>query len=189
MSDFNYFSITNDGYTVNAGGPNPYTVTELPEGNKFLPENPEDYSDILKFSNRQGFSLTDVQVAHGDEDCVDINNHCSNITLQGRFGVKGLGSQCFTIKGGSENIFVSGVIQTPGTSTDVEIGNWSDQSYNKSSNIHIDLRRADGKPVRVRIGRAENVHLGANCKKDILGSIGLTIYWWAKWAFVKVTGK
>lgn len=188
MSDFNYFSITNDGYTIDAGGPNPQTVTELPTDNKFTPANPGQYNDILKLSNKQGLSLTNVQVSHGQEDCVDINNHCANITLQGEFGVEGSGRQCFTIKGESKDIFISGVIHTPGNSTDVEIGNWSDQSYGLSSNIHVDLRRADGKPVRVRIGRAENVQLGANCKKDVIGSLLMTAYWWLKWTVRKISG-
>lgn len=188
MSDFNYFSITNDAYTIGAGGPNPQIVSELPVDNKFTPENPEQYNDILKFSNRQGISLTGVQVSHGKEDCVDINNHCTNITLQGEFGVNGNGRQCFTVKGGSEDIFISGVIHTPGNSTDVEIGNWSDQSYNLSKNVQVNLRRADGKPVRVRIGHAENVYLGANCQKDIIGSLLMTAYWWIKWSIRKISG-
>lgn len=176
MSDFNYFSIDANGYTIDAGGPNPQTVTELPADNIFMPADASQYSDILKFSGRQMFSLTNAKVSQGREDCVDINNKCANITVQGMFAVDGSGKQVLTIKGESRDIFISGVIVKPGSKTDVEIGNWSDQSKKKSTNIHVDLRRADGKPVRVVIGHADNVHLGPNCKKDAWKSFLLTVY-------------
>lgn len=176
MSDVNYFSISNDGYTIDAGSPDARQVTELPEGNSFTPLRRDKYSDILKFSNRQSFSLTNVYVSQGKEDSVDINNRCSNITLQGNFAIEGYGKQVFTIKGGSKDIFISGVIENPGNHTDVEIGNWSDQSKEKTTNVQLNLRRMDGKPVRVIIGHASNITLGGNCKKDVWGSLLLQVY-------------
>jgi hypothetical protein len=114
---------------------------------------------------------------------------CSNIVLKGDFGVNGWkGLHAFTIKGGSSNIHISGLIHSRGSETDVDIGGWSDQTYNKSTNIFVDVKHIDGKPVRVRIGRATNVTLGAGCKEDKLGSLGLTAYWWFKWTVRKILG-
>lgn len=183
--DRNYFSISQNKFTVDSGGPNPHEVTELPTDNIFSPaDGAKNYSDILKFSNQQNFTLMGCAVDQGSEDSVDMNKFCRNITLDGQFGVGGGGSQVITIKGGCDTIWVTGISY----GNRVEIGNWSDQTYDKSRNIVLNLTSSNGKPINVSIGRAENVSCQVDCKKDLFGSLKITMYWWLKWIIRKILG-
>lgn len=200
MSDINYFSIGRtpqeiadnkpNTYTVDVGLPSQHNVDELPSDLKFDPDNPSIYNDILKFSGAANVSLLNgVVVAQGKEDSVDMNRFCTNITLQGDFGMGNVqGNSAFTIKGGSKDIQLFGTIHNRNKETDVDIGNWSDQTYDESTNISVHVNHADGKPVRVRIGRASNITLGENCKEDKFGSLQLKAYWWFKWLVRKILG-
>lgn len=189
MGDYNYYSVGASSITVNAGGPDTYNVDKLPDDLVFAPDPNKKHSDILKFSQSVDQTLDGVTVSQGLEDAVDMNNRCRNIVLKGDFGVNGWkGLHAFTIKGGVENIRISGLIHSRGSETDVDIGGWSDQCYNLSKNIFVDVKHSDGNPVRVRIGRATSVTLGAGCKENKLASLGLTTYWWFKWLVRKVMG-
>lgn len=183
MSDRNYFSISQNKFTVDSGGPNPHEVTELPADNVFSPpDGAKNYSDILKFSNQQGFTLMGCRVDQGTDDSVDMNRFCKDIVLDGTFGIGVGGNQVLTIKGGCKNIWVTGTSH----GNRVEIGNWSDQTYDLSENILVNLTSVNGQPIMVSIGRAKNVSLQGNCKKDTFGSLKLTAYWWIKWIVRKI---
>jgi hypothetical protein len=184
MSDFNYFSITNDGYVIGAGGPNPIHVEHLPVDGEFLPNDPLQYSDVLKFSKRSYMSLSDIKVAQGKEDAVDINNKCKYLALHGEFGIGGGGKQVITIKGGSEHITFTGVSH----GNNIEIGNWSDQSTNFTSNVTLNLKSANGKPIKVSIGRAKDIKLAGDCKKNLLGSVLVTAWWWVMYLYTEIFG-
>lgn len=185
MSDRNYFSISQNKFTVDSGGPNPHEVTELPSDNVFSPpDGAENYSDILKFSNQQGFTILGCKVDQGKEDAVDMNRGCEDIILDGEFGIGAGGSQVITVKGGCKNIWVTGISH----GSRIEIGNWSDQTYNYSENIVLNLRSTNGSTIKVSIGRAKNVSLQGDCKKDTFGSLKLTAYWWIKWIVRKILG-
>lgn len=184
-TDRNFFSISRNKFTVDADGPNPHEVTELPSYNIFRPlDGAKNYSDILKFSDQQGFTLIGCQVDQGKEDSVDINNFCREITLDGKFGIGGGGNQVITIKGGCDTVWVTGTSY----GNRIEIGNWSDQTYNKSKNIVLNIASANGQPIKVYIGRAENVSCQGNCKKDTFGSLKITAYWWFKWIIRRILG-
>ena len=175
-ADCNYFSINHGQYIVDCGLPTGHEVFVLPTNNEFLPPSASTYSDILKFSNQQNYVLENAKVAQGKEDSVDINNNCSNIILSGEFGIGGGGTQVMTIKGHSTNINIVGTSH----GNRIEIGNWSDQSYDVSENITLNINSVNGKPIMVAVGRATNIKLLGDCKKDLMRGILISAYWWIK---------
>jgi hypothetical protein len=186
--DVNYFSI-GEFYVYYAGTDNPVYVDSIPNPPVFTPEKPEEFSDIFKVSqNKAPVLVENAVISQGHEDAIDINNRCNDVTLlNATIGVTGKGDQAITIKGGSRKIRISGVLHSRSKSkVDVDIGNWSDQSYNLSEDIELNLTHIDGKPVNVRIGRAKNIKLSGSCKKMVIASILLKAYWWLKWAVRKV---
>lgn len=58
-----------------------------------------------------------------------------------------------TIKGGSHNITLKNVtLYWHGSETDIDIGNWSDQSDELTTNVRlVNVLSHDDKPVRVRV--------------------------------------
>ena len=62
------------------------------------------------------------------------------------------------------------------------------QTYNYNENIVLNLRSTNGSTIKVSIGRAKNVSLQGDCKKDTFGSLKLTAYWWIKWIVRKILG-
>lgn len=118
---------------------------------------PDDtYADTLKITggNRDGRIFV-IRIHGGYEDCIDINNHAENIAVHATEMHSG-GKYIATIKGHSRNITLRGVIHAPGKSCDIEIGNWSDQCGADTGPVFLDLARADGKPVHVRLLAACN---------------------------------
>jgi hypothetical protein len=112
--------------------------------------DPAQIADTIKLSGVRNFELTLLgEVVGGYEDCVDINNRCSNVTIYARDGFCGTGRYVLTIKGGSQDIYVSGPVLAPGRECDACLGNWSDQSREPTTNVGLDLSR-DGRPVRWR---------------------------------------
>lgn len=156
------------------------------DGRTFSPANPAKYASILKVSHSVGVSGAALVVANGKENAVDINV-CKDVTLCGDFGSSGsYGDQVITIKGGSEDIVISGVIHSNGGRARVQIGQWSDQSYNLSRRITLDLVSDDGSKVDVVIGRATEVTLRGGCVEIKWKGRLLTAYWWIKWTVRKV---
>jgi hypothetical protein len=134
-------------------------------------------------------TLSGIQVYQGDQDSVNLQNLAHNISLQGDFALGTTsGLQAFTIKGGVYNIAINGVIHQHGSYCDVCVGEWSDQSYNDTSNVVVNLTATDGKVVKVIARYGCGLTLQGACKRDIIGSIELTAYWWIKWLARKVTG-
>jgi hypothetical protein len=147
MADKNYISHCNEKNVMITG------ETIVP---------PDDtYSDTLKFSNVNGFSVLDCNITGGKEDCVDImrgSKHGSiclcELTPKGKYGV--------TIKGGVENITISDTILTCGGSeTDIDIGNYENASTPRNQPVQVvtisNVRRKDGRRVRVRLLNCNNV--------------------------------
>jgi hypothetical protein len=140
MSDKNYHSI----YAERVGQ---RTLGDL------VPPD-DSYSDTLKFG---GFSFDGEVVAGrivgGREDCVDMNNvrdihvRAEVFEPRGRF--------LATIKGGSTDCELSGTVVGHGTETDVDLGNWSDQSKEVTRGTCLCLISTDGSPIRVRVLLAE----------------------------------
>ena len=108
---------------------------------------PDDIADTLKFSGVRDFTLTvKGEVPGGYEDCIDVNNVCKNVTVfveklcpRGRY--------CATIKGGSENIKIVGIMVQHGEATDVSLGEHSDQSMMPTTKVHLGITPIDGRKV------------------------------------------
>lgn len=112
---------------------------------------PSEVSDTVKCST----GLTDFRLylgsVHGGlEDALDINNRCCNLEIVAQQWVfdPGHSKLGFTIKGGSRNIKISGEVFGDPL---VDIGNASDQSHDPTTGVHLNLRRRDGEPIRVRV--------------------------------------
>ena len=113
------------------------------------------FADALKCSTGlTEFSGSFGRVISGTEDAIDINNRCDGIVLHASAWVL-RGKMGITIKGGSRNVSISGVIEGHGREADVDLGNWSDQSHEWVTNTRLNLRTTDGSPVRVRVLAAE----------------------------------
>lgn len=123
------------------------------EGLRLEPPNlGADFDDILKLSNARNCFFRGVEVVAGRqrENAIDLNRNSSG----NRFDetILDAGKQCaILIKGGScFNIFSDVLIRKPGGHSDIYIGDYSDQSRAKSTdNLFDNVRRSDGKPVRV----------------------------------------
>lgn len=137
--------------------------------------DPERYDDLLKISGKRNVTVRFFK-AEGDgyhfEDGVDLNRECADVVLMdGRVGA-GRKGVAVTIKGGScDTQLVRLIVTRPGRYCDIEIGNWSDQSWKSCDGTIIeDCLRSDGQPVRVAWGR------GARPK--ITGGHVKIVWWW-----------
>jgi hypothetical protein len=113
-------------------------------------------ADTLKFTS-QLYNLEGHYgyVKAGYEDVVDINNRSSWVVLFGdTWDISG-SKYGFTIKGGSHDCAIHGTIRGHGRECDVDLGNWSDQSNDKTRRIVLNLRSEDGSPIRVRVLNAD----------------------------------
>ena len=200
--DQNYLSFNRDSIVWFAGTDEEREETDpIPQPLNLLPEKPKKWDSILKFSNRKDTRLLDIWVDQGKENAVDINNESSGLILQGNFGTKqSEGEQVITIKGGSHNITMFGKVHSQGTDADLEVGCWSDESYDVSHNLNLSGLSRDSddyRPITVVFGRVNNPIMAALGKpKDIQlpkgakvlfwASIGEIIYWHLKYAAVKL---
>ena len=156
------------------------------------PPNPENYDDILKFSNVQNANVYDCDInpkGGNKEDGVDINRFCKNIRMV-KTSIRSGEKYAVTIKGGSEDILLQNVIilGRGKEGVDIDIGNYSDSTMKKSQNIMLaNVNRADGKPVTLRVGHAKNIFItDSNIKKLRFQSIGLKLYVYFKYLLVKL---
>jgi hypothetical protein len=58
----------------------------------------------------------------------------------------------FTVKGDSQGVRVSGLVKGDPL---FDIGNASDQSHELTTGVRLNLKRIDGKPIRVRVLRGD----------------------------------
>lgn len=110
-----------------------------------------EIADTIKCSTGlRDFSLRLGTVVGGREDALDVNNHCCNLDIHADrwFFEDGHSRMGFTVKGDSHNIRISGEIVGDPL---VDLGNASDQSHVWCTGVRLNLRRASGLPVRVRV--------------------------------------
>lgn len=195
--DKNYLSLNKDSVVWFAGTPEAHQGS-LPYPLDLLPAAPQDWDSVLKFSGRHNTELGMVKVAQGRENSVDMNNQCAGLSLEGEFGVGGGGGdQIFTIKGGSTDILIKGIVHSEGKKASIVIGAWSDQSTKPSSHIDLSLlRHISGRPLTVILGRVNHalVSILRGSSPDIAlppgarikrwASLGEWLYWWAKRIYV-----
>jgi hypothetical protein len=109
------------------------------------------WSDTLKItSGCRDFTVLAQEIWGGQEDCVDVNNKTSIITVHCD-AWRPQGKYLATIKGGSRSVALHGNVMSHGTEVDVDIGNHSDQSDEITSDIILDLWSKTGKPIYVRV--------------------------------------
>lgn len=179
--DVNYLSIGADGCAIDAGSPNVVNIP-FPTDFDLSKIDGSKYASVLKISGRFVGEISNAIAPQGKECAVDINT-LAVVTLQGQFGSSdSSGDQIFSVKGGAKAI-IKGVLYGAGNrmKADVLVDNWADLIYDGST---VDLTEAShvlGRKINVvkRYG-ASKVILGKNAKVDVIRSIGLTIYWWAK---------
>jgi len=122
-------------------------------------KDPADFDDLLKISHCRGlvFSNFVVQGAGRQrENAIDLNRECSGVLLIG--GTVEAGKQnAITIKGGCTNTILRRiVILRPAKKCDIELGNHSDQSAQRTTHTYLhDVTRSDGQRVRVTVGHAD----------------------------------
>lgn len=176
--DFNYFNLPGDGYDLNS--PETPSLTAL---------DSTSFSSALKISHKTNIRGSDLRVAQCNENAVDITiSH--NVNLTGRFGVlddggkQGRADQVITIKGGCSNVSVAGTVCSRPTRTRaaIQLGNWMDQDYSLNRDIHLKLTNQDGSPTTFSTGWVApfSVH-GSGMKWLFWESVGLKLYWVAKW--------
>ena len=185
-ADRNYLSISQNTYQLYAGTDHPESIETLPSPLLILRDG-EKWDSYLKVSNSMGLSL-EGQMPQGMENALDCNNRTRDSSIIAAFGMGGgEGDNVITVKGGCKNLTVAGVIHSNGRVADVTAGAWSDQCYDRSTDLDFSgLTRADGKPVTFVLARCSRVKLPPRAKVLRLKSLGYEVYFWLKWAAVKV---
>lgn len=199
----NLISISSGIASFGAGGSNPQWIPTLPSpliidpSHLFIPlpsgysDSPTGYDASLKVSdNTSNLTITGAWVCQGYEDSLNLNDHASSNHLAGDWSTTGApGLRVITVKGGSSSNVIAGVIHQHGTSEDVKVGDWSDQSYDTSSiNDLSGLSMSDSSPITIVLGRAAGTILPPKAKVLFWKSLGLKAYWWAKWLSRSIPG-
>lgn len=143
----------------------------------------EQYDDLLKISHCRNMAFRHLVVAPGGrqrEDAVDIMRFSRDIAISSA-RLRG-GKYVVTIKGGSRDIaLVDVLIERPANGregVDIDIGNFSHNALGRTGAVLLaNVSRSDGKPVRVRVGWAdEPVIVGGNVKVLRFQSLLLKAY-------------
>jgi hypothetical protein len=130
-------------------------VGTLIEG-RMIPEkdiNPLNYSDVLKFSNCQGVTVSNCTIEGGKEDCIDAvrgsNYTIKNCNLSPY-------TNGITLKGSINGVVLQNLIfDGHGSDCDIDIGqfdNYWSIGRAPTRNIQIvNVHATDGRPVKVRL--------------------------------------
>ena len=161
MSDTNYKPLdfanihgTSDRWIevlVDARDPEEWVITGHPNPamNDTHPAPDMTHSDTIKVS---GCSYLRVIVTGrlrgGVEDCLDVNNKSEHIEIHADEWESG-GLFVATLKGGSKFIRLTGCIVKHGSEMDIDLGNWSDQSMERTRYVMLRLECLDA--VRYRV--------------------------------------
>lgn len=151
-------------------------------------EDPLSYDDTLKLSHATNFIGRRLWVQGGSENAVDMNRRCGAVRIEDSTFAGG-GQCAVVVKGGSTDIALARVtIVEPKGAYDIELGGWSDQSDELTRRISLaDVRRGDGQPVRVVVGRSERPTIvGGNCRVLFWRSLALKLFWWARYSARKL---
>lgn len=140
------------------------------------------YADALKLSNVSNAEIKGCHIYGGKEDCIDINRGCQLISIS-KCDLIPAGKYAVTIKGGSRVVCLSDVIiHDHGAETDIDIGNWSDQSAELTTGVYLNnVTMVDGSPVRCRVlwGEAPTV-AGGNVKVTVVPRVLVWAWRWLR---------
>ncbi len=148
------------------------------------------WQDTCKFHQRKNLAFSNFEiVTAGTEDGVDIGTGCVG-NIFDNFTVAG-GNQVLTLKSGSSrNNLTNWTVTKHGRVVDVELGNWSTTNpVGDSSNVFISWKSTDGKPITYayRLG-SKPIWAKTNTKHLWWRSIGITVYWGAKYFWHRILG-
>ena len=138
--------------------------------------DPATRDDLLKISRKHDVAVRAFAAASDGshrEDGVDIMNESERILLENGRVQAGRRGVAITNKGGNRGVTCRRllIVAPYGRFTDIEDGNWADQSWRKTTGtVYDEIARADGQPVRYAWGRADRAQL-RNGKYRI-------VWWW-----------
>jgi len=199
VNDQNYLSFCGDFdgslYRTVFGQPpellrqGPLPVFEIPELTIDLPAlgiDASQFSDVLKFSRAVHMHFGKVLVRTGgtqQENAVDFNFECSGIVID-ELELEEGSENALTIKGGSGPVAIRKLTiqRSAAAHCDIELGGYSDQSWEKTECISIgEVIMTDGSPCRIRWEHAAKptVVIGA-VEWMFWESLAIRGYVWAK---------
>lgn len=112
---------------------------------------PTDTHDTIKITDCDNGEFHAERVVGGIEDCADLNNRCRKIIVGTHETIwEPRGKYVFTCKGGCEDIEFRGIIRGRGKEVDIDLGNLSEQSSERTRNIFLNVRSEDGSPITWR---------------------------------------
>ena len=133
----------------------------------------DTYADTLKLSHADFIEVIRCVIYGGHEDCIDINRDCVDVLVKDCRLIPD-GKYAVTIKGGSCMVHLQNVvIDVHGSETDIDIGNWSDQSGFLTTGVVLEnVTMADGSPVRCRVLWGEKpMVVGGNVKVTVVPKV------------------
>jgi len=152
-------------------------------GVELRPAVPSDWNDTMKVHRCEGSVFDRFDVLGGREDCLDVGRETNDCLFQD-FVVEPTGQYLVTCKGDSNrNVFLNWLVVRHGKDVDFEFGNWHSYNFEPSrDNVIKGCRTVDGSPITYcyRWGCKPSI-IDTNAKHLWWRSIGLTVYWWAKY--------
>lgn len=116
------------------------------------PPNPQDFDDIMKFSDCTNVVVTGKEIAAGSENCVDAVRG-SNYRWNACSFASGAGVATFTIKGAIDAWEIASSLIGRGKQTEIELGQfdnyWKPGRKPTRGGVISNCRTTDGRPIRV----------------------------------------
>ena len=157
------------------------------------PDNPTQYSDILKLSLCANTLIERCHIEGGIEDCIDAVRG-TNYTIRactlnpnGRNGI--------TLKGALDGATVQDVVfDKHGSECDIELGQYDryqSPPFKKTKHINIVQTKAkDNQPVKVKVWMADMPNVAAgNVKVTKVNPIFVWCYFLFRWIQIKLGGQ
>jgi len=152
-------------------------------GVELRPADPTQWNDTMKVWKCFGCVFDRFDILGAREDCIDVGQKTNNCVFSDSL-VEPTGQYVVTCKGESNNnLFTGLILRRHGRDVDFEFGNWHSYAFGLSTGNTIHACRAeDGKPVTYcyRWGCKPTI-VETPAKHLWWRSIGLTVYWWAKY--------
>lgn len=149
------------------------------------PADPSEWNDTMKVWRCKGCTFDRFDVLGSTEDCLDVGQDTQQCLFDS-FTVTPTGQYVVTCKGGSNgNIFRGWRLRGHGKDVDFEFGNWHTYNFAPSTGNALQWCSADdGSPITYcyRWG-CRPLIVGTKVRHLWWRSIGLTVYWWAKYVW------
>lgn len=147
-------------------------------GIQIIPSDPEEWDDSLKISHCISCHFSTGVVVGGSENALDMNRSCSVVTVD-NLELRGGDQASIVVKGGCRGILLSDLVLSPSSKawTDILWDDWSKTGRQASFGTLKNVRRSDGKPIRVVFGRFRRPKIEDTPHRILwLSCIGLHLY-------------